>query len=162
MYIFNVTLHVLAAMIWLGGMFFFALVGAPTLRSLEDDALRARLFHDLGTAFRTVGWVCIAVLLVTGVGNLHFRGMWGMEIWSDSRFWGSPMGRSFFWKLVTVGVMLAVQLVHDFNVGPRAGRAKPGTPEALRLRRAAAWMGRVNGVAGLVLLYFAVRLARGG
>ena len=35
-----VTLHVLAALFWLGGMFFLALVGAPVLRAVEPPELR--------------------------------------------------------------------------------------------------------------------------
>lgn len=70
----NMTLHVLAAMLWLGGMLFLAVVGAPVLRGLEP-ALRARLFHQLGVAFRRAGWIAIAVLLATGVLNLHFTGV---------------------------------------------------------------------------------------
>jgi putative copper resistance protein D len=51
LYLLNVTLHVLAALLWLGGMFFFALVGAPVLRRLEPAALRARIFAEPGQAF---------------------------------------------------------------------------------------------------------------
>src|SRR5690554_4486628 len=48
LYHLNVTLHVLAALLWLGGMFFLAVVGAPVLRKVEPAALRARLFQELG------------------------------------------------------------------------------------------------------------------
>jgi len=41
MYYLNVTIHVLAAMVWLGGMLFFAAVGAPVLRKVESPQLRA-------------------------------------------------------------------------------------------------------------------------
>jgi putative copper export protein len=34
-YYINVTIHVLAAMLWLGGMFFLGAVGAPVLRTIE-------------------------------------------------------------------------------------------------------------------------------
>ena len=71
----NVTVHVFAALLWLGGMFFLGVVGAPVLRNVEDPALRRDLFVALGERFRTVGWVAIAVLLVTGVLNLWLRGI---------------------------------------------------------------------------------------
>ena len=47
-YLVNVTIHVFAALFWLGGMFFLALVGAPVLRKVEPPELRARLFQQLG------------------------------------------------------------------------------------------------------------------
>lgn len=160
-YTLVVTLHVLAAMVWLGGMFFLALV-APIVREVGDDALRARLFEKLGRRFRDVGWACILVLLVTGVLQLRSRGYWGMDVLGNPAFWATRLGFVLGAKLLLVTVMLAVQAVHDFRIGPAAGVAEPGTPEALRLRRTAALMARGSAMAGLVLIWFAVRLARGG
>jgi copper resistance protein D len=74
LYYVNVTIHVLAAMLWLGGMFFLGIVGAPALRSVEPPPLRQRLFQELGSRFRRIGWLAIAVLVTTGVFNLYFRG----------------------------------------------------------------------------------------
>jgi hypothetical protein len=58
--------------------------------------------------------------------------------------------------------MIGVSALHDFVLGPRSGRAVPGSPEALALRARAAWAARINAVAGVVLVLAAVRLARGG
>jgi putative copper export protein len=162
LYLLNVTIHLLAALLWLGGMFFFALVGAPVLRRLEPAALRARVFAELGTAFRTVGWIAITVLLVTGALNLHLTGVLrGGQAWNPA-FWASPYGRALAWKLAAVAVMIAVSAVHDFVLGPRAGRLDPGSPAALRARSRAAWLARINALVGLGLVFAAVRLARGG
>jgi copper resistance protein D len=161
-YHINVTLHVFAALLWLGGMFFLAAVGAPVLRKVEPAALRAQLFRQLGEQFRTVGWVAIAVLLVTGVLNLHFHGLLRGEILTNPEFWGSPYGTALAWKLATVAIMVTISAVHDFVHGPKAGRLTPGSPAALRMRGRAAWMARVNALVGVVLVIAAVRLARGG
>lgn len=158
----NVTLHVLAALLWLGGMFFLAAVGAPVVRSIEDPALRRDLFKALGEQFRKAGWAAIVVLLVTGFLNLHFRGVLRWDVLSDAGFWATPYGRALAWKLATVTVMLTIQAVHDFIHGPSASRSVPGSEEALRFRRKAALLARVNALVGLVLVYAAVRLARGG
>ena len=40
LYYASVSVHVLAAMLWLGGMFSLAVVGAPVLRRVEPPALR--------------------------------------------------------------------------------------------------------------------------
>ncbi len=162
LYLLNVTVHVLAALLWLGGMFFFALVGAPVLRRLEPAALRARIFAELGQAFRTVGWIAIAVLLATGALNLYFAGILRGGRLVTPGFWATPYGRALAWKLAAVAVMVAVSAVHDFVLGPRAGRLDPGSPAALRARSRAAWLARVNALVGLGLVYAAVRLARGG
>jgi uncharacterized membrane protein len=157
-----VTVHVLAALLWLGGMFFLGVVGAPVLRKIEPPALRAQLFQQIGTAFRTAAWWSIAVLLVTGVLNLHFRNVLSWEVLGSGAFWATPFGTSLAVKLVTVVLMISISAVHDFWHGPRAGKLPPGSPEALRARRAAAWMARANTFLGLVLIFAAVRLPRGG
>lgn len=162
LYYLNVTVHVLAALLWLGGMFFLAAVGAPVLRKVEDDALRAQLFRRLGEQFRTVGWIAIAVLVVTGVGNLHFRGLLSPAVWTDPSFWSTPYGHALAWKLVAVSGMLVFSAIHDFVLGPRASRVRPGDPKALRMRRWASWLARINAVLGIVVVIAAVRLARGG
>jgi len=51
--------------------------------------------------------------------------------------------------------------VHDFFLGPAAGRAAPASARANRLRRRAALLARVNALLGLLLVAAAVRLARG-
>lgn len=158
----NVTVHVLAALFWLGGMFFFAAVGAPALRKVEPPSLRAELFRALGEGFRRAGWIAIAVLLVTGVGNLHARGIMSWQVLSAPEFWGQRYGRTLLWKLVAVAVMLGVSAVHDFWLGPRAGQLAPGSPEALKARSRAAWLARANALVGIFLVVVAVRLARGG
>jgi len=161
-YHLSVFAHLLAALVWLGGMFFFALVGAPVLRSLEPGELRSRLFQQLGERARTVGWISIGVLLTTGVLNLHLRGLLSYQLLTDAEFWRQPMGRALGWKLLSVGIMLAASAVHDFILGPLAGRLRPGTPEQERARRFSALLARGNAGVALFLLYWAMRLARGG
>jgi len=163
LYFVNVTIHVLAAMLWLGGMFFLGVVGAPVLRSIEPPPLRQRLFQELGLRFRTAGWWAIAILIVTGVINLQYRGwLHWRGVLGSTAFWGTHLGRALAVKLVAVTLMVAVSAVHDFIHGPRAGRATPGSPEATAGRRRAAMLARVNALLGVVLVAAAVRLARGG
>ena len=162
-YYLNVALHVLAALFWLGGMFFLGVVGAPVLRRVEPAALRQRLFHELGARFRTAGWIAIGVLVATGTANLHFRGLlrWSGAL-GEPALWQSAYGRALATKLVAVAVMLVVSAIHDFVLGPAAGRAVPGSPAATALRRRAALLARANAAVGLVVVLAAVWLARGG
>jgi uncharacterized membrane protein len=163
LYWLSVTLHVLAALLWLGGMFFLGLVGAPALRAVEPPALRQRLFHDLGVRFRGVGWGAIAVLVVTGLANMHYRGWlrWS-GVLDDPAFWRTGIGHALSGKLVAVAAMIVASAVHDFVLGPAAGRAPSGSDEAIRLRRRAALLARVNALLGVAIVVAAVRLARGG
>jgi uncharacterized membrane protein len=161
-YYLLVTVHVLAALLWLGGMFFLGAVGAPVLRAIEPPALRQRLFQQLGLRFRSVGWTAIGVLVATGVLMLHARGLlhWSGVLGSRD-FWRTTFGAALAWKLVAVTTMIVVSAVHDFVLGPAAGRAEPGSDRAIALRKHAAHLARLNSIVGLFLVAAAVRLARG-
>ena len=161
-YYVNVTVHVLAAMLWLGGMFFLGVVGAPVLRDVEPPKLRQQLFHQLGLRFRTIGWWAIGVLLLTGVINLYYRGWlhWS-NVLGTAAFWRTAPGHALALKLAAVATMLVVSAVHDFGLGPLAGRAPAGSPRSILLRRRAALLARINALLGVLVVVAAVRLARG-
>lgn len=135
-------LHVMAAITWIGGMLFIALVLVPVTRRVGDPTLRTRLVQEAGRRFRTVGWIALGLLLLSGLGNLWFRP------------YLLGVGR-FQWKLGLVVLALVLSAVHDFVLGPRAGR--PGAGPALRVR--ASWLARVNVVVVVlaVLLGLALR-----
>jgi uncharacterized membrane protein len=62
-YQLSVFLHILSAIVWIGGILFLALVVVPAMRGLPP-AERAALSGAVGRRFRTVGWACIGVVVV--------------------------------------------------------------------------------------------------
>lgn len=60
------TLHLLAATVWVGGMFFASVALRPAAAEL-DAAHRMKLWADALTGFLRWAWVAAAVLLVTGL-----------------------------------------------------------------------------------------------
>lgn len=156
-------LHILAAVIWIGGMVFLGIVLIPVLR---DPTLRAQavpLIQRTGRRFRNLGWTCLVILVVTGIINL---GRWGVD-WArftNGAFWASTWGQILGVKLGLVAATLVLSLLHDLAIGPRATaklKEAPGSPEALRLRRLASWMGRVNLLIGIGIVAVAIMLVRG-
>jgi copper resistance protein D len=115
-------LHLAAAPTWVGGMLFVALVLLPVTRRLEDP-----LVHTAGVRFRAVGWIAIGLLLATGLVNTWLR----PELLILTRFWV---------KLGLVALVLVLGVLHDFVLGPRAGR--PDAPPSMR--PAASWVARVR------------------
>jgi uncharacterized membrane protein len=161
-YYVNVTVHVLAAMLWLGGMFFLGVVGAPVVRAVEPPALRQQLFQQLGMRARSLGWWAIVILLITGTLNVYFRGWlhWN-GVLGEPVFWRTTTGVALAVKLSAVATMVLVSAIHDFVLGPMAGRMKAGSPEAIAFRRRAALLARANALLGIIIVVAAVRLARG-
>jgi putative copper resistance protein D len=163
LYLVLVWLHILAAAAWAGGMLFLASVLIPALRSpaLRDRAPAA--IGAVGEQFRRVGWATLVTLLATGTLLAATRAG-SLGTLTDAGWWSSPFGRVLALKLVVVGLVLALAVVHDFHVGPRAGElmsSEPGSERALAWRAAARWMGRLNLLLTLVILAFAVLLVRG-
>ena len=133
--------HLLAVVIWVGGMLFIALVLVPITRRLEDAALRTRLVQDTGRRFRTVGWLALGVIAATGLGNLALR----------PELLGAPR---FHAKAGLVVLALTLGAFHDFVLGPRAGR--PGAGPLARAR--ASWVARVNVLVALAIVALGLAL----
>lgn len=67
------TLHVLAALVWVGGMFFAWLILRPaTVAALEGPA-RLRLWVEVFQRFFRWVWLAVAILAISGVGMIHLR-----------------------------------------------------------------------------------------
>lgn len=166
LYQISVFLHIFSAIIWIGGMFFLALVVVPTTRGLPA-AERAALFGAVGRRFRAVGWVCIGLLLVTGTINAVYRGVTWDNVFT-AELWGSPFGTTLALKLGVVAVMLGLSVYHDFVIGPRSVRVLERVEEspvlareAQRLRKLASVVGRIEGILALIVLALAIMLVRG-
>nr|WP_053237850.1 CopD family protein [Sandaracinus amylolyticus] len=162
LYVISVWLHILAAITWIGGMFFLVLVVVPWMRRGERAA-GAKLLQQTGARFRNVGWACFAVLLVTGTFQLAMRGV-ELGDFVDPVWLGSSVGSAIALKLGVFAIVLAISAVHDFVHGPRATRAvqaDPGSREAERMRRRASMLGRVNVVLAMLLVLLGVVIVRG-
>ncbi|MGH6866959.1 MAG: CopD family protein [Methyloceanibacter sp.] len=70
-----IALHVLAAVVWVGGMFFAYMVLRPSAGSLEPGT-RLHLWQGVFRRFFPWVWASIALLLASGYGMLflHFGG----------------------------------------------------------------------------------------
>lgn len=131
----------LAAITWIGGMLFISLVLVPVTRRLDNPALRARLVQQIGLRFRAVGWIALAVLVLTGLVNL----------WLHPFLLASPR---FHWKAGLIVLALILSAFHDFILGPRAGA--PGAEPSARVR--ASWVARLNVLVALAIVLLGLSL----
>ena len=163
LYLFSVWLHILAAIVWIGGMAFFALVVVPVIRRDEFRGNASTLIRQTGIRFRSLGWFCIALLALTGVVNLAYQGT-GWENIRSGAIWRGAQGVVLAFKLSLVLIIVALSLLHDFIIGPRAAAAAAAdasAPEAIRLSRYARWLGRLNLLLALIVVFLGVMLVRG-
>ncbi|MGZ3421388.1 MAG: CopD family protein [Polyangiales bacterium] len=162
LYLLSVWLHVLAAITWIGGMFFLVLVVVPWLRS-GGRANAGVFLRETGLRFRSVGWSCFALLVLTGTFNLWYRGV-RLGDFASAAWLSSPFGRAVALKLALFAAVLAISAVHDFSVGPRATVAverDPASAETAQLRRRASLLGRANALLALLIVAAAIVIVRG-
>jgi len=72
------ALHVLAALVWVGGMFFAWMVLRPAAVSVLQAPERLQLWADVFRRFFVWVWVTVLILPISGIGLWHLR-FGGME-----------------------------------------------------------------------------------
>lgn len=92
---FMLWMHLMAAVVALGGMGFILLILIPALGVLSTEQ-REALTKAVARRFRWASWSAIVLLLISGLYNIH------------SSFWEEPWGRA--WKFLTLKILLAFAL----------------------------------------------------
>ena len=156
-------IHVLAAIIWLGGMFFISLVLVPSLRRFEPPTKRTEILSATARRFSLVSWIAILVLLVTGVINSVNRGI-TIHLISSGKIFSSHFGMILTFKVFLVLVMILISAIHDFILGPKLIRLTeimPG-PDSMKSlakkRKLVSWLARINAFIGILVVACAVML----
>ncbi len=103
-----VVVHLLAAMVWVGGTVALVFVGVPAIRTLEGEP-RGRAMKALGLRWRPLGYGALLVLGITGVEL-------AAHDWDEGR---SPF-RAVLWVKVALAILLVVfSYAHNYVLGPR-------------------------------------------
>jgi putative copper resistance protein D len=109
-------LHLLAAMIWIGGLVFQVLVVFPTLAWATPMGERLRFALTLEARFRVILWPAVGLALFTGLVNL-------MNVWYATVTTAGSISPTFVpilsVKLGLVVGMLALQAVQQLLIYPR-------------------------------------------
>jgi uncharacterized membrane protein len=128
-------LHLLAAIVWIGGQIFIVAVMLPVLRGALPAEERALLVAQVGRRFWNLSGLALLTLVVTGIINGERRHV----AWS--RLTEYPYGRTLHLKLTLVGIVVVVSLVHTLYFGHRLealaerARALDADPALARQRR---------------------------
>ena len=163
MYYLSVFVHILSAIFWIGGMLFTAAVLVPASRHEILKNKKGAFFALVGRKFSRISWVLFLLLIITGITNLMARGYALSDLVSSS-FWSSSFGGTLFIKLHLFGLVLILSGIHDFYAGPKAAKLmdeQPDSPKTKTYRRLSSWIGRINLILGLAILYYAMKLLRG-
>jgi len=110
----NPWLHVLAATIWVGPQVFLFVAAIPAIRTVEDAQARARAMRIVTSRFGWLGWGAMAVLVITGIGNLF-----EVAPVDPGDIWDLNYGAIFIAKMALTGAVIALTALHSFVIGPR-------------------------------------------
>ncbi len=102
-----VTVHLLAAAVWVGGSTALIFVGVPAIRTLEGDP-RGRAMKELGLRWRPLGYGALGVAALTGL-------VLAAREWQD----GTAFQIVFWVKVVLFLCLLVASYFHNFVLGPR-------------------------------------------
>jgi len=151
LYHISVWLHIVGVSFWIGGMLFLPLVLLP---AIKDHADRRNLLMVTGLKFRFIGYIVLALLLITGILNMYLRGIdvsWRFLVMSR-------YGQLVITKLILFFSILAISLVHDIQARKRL-LSEEGQRKFKIIAR---WSGRMLLLISLTMAYIGVVLSRGG
>lgn len=153
---FNYWLHLLATVVWVGGLALMALVVLPGLaRALDEDARRAGILAELRRRFTPLANLSLVVLVVTGmlqmVSDSHYDGLLRL-----SNSWT----RAMLLKHVAVSGMVVVGAIMQWQLTPALERARllashqPGESDLPALRTRERQLSRLDLALGILVLLF--------
>lgn len=151
-----VSLHVLAAVAWIGGMVFLSSVLAPLVRSGNATVEHVMLFRSAARRFRILVWISIATILVTGPVLLYER-----NLFTIPTSW-PPVVRI---KIGLVCMLLLLTIAHTLFFGAR-GNPVHAIEEARStawnnlIIKTSRWVPRLALIVGILVLLVAIVLAR--
>lgn len=163
MYFVSVYIHILSAIFWIGGMMFTVAVLVPISRHKIIESNRGTFFKIVGEKFSRISWILFLILIITGITNLTTRGFELTHLLS-AEFWQGGFGHYLGTKLLIFAVVLIISGTHDFYFGPKAAQlmdSDPDSPQTHTFRKITSWLGRINLLFGLMILYYAIRVVRG-
>jgi putative copper export protein len=152
-YYLTVWLHILCACFWIGGMLFLPLILLP---GIKNNPQRKQLLMFTGLRFRFYGYIVLSVALLTGLLNIHLRGIpFSWFFFTESRY-----GKLVSLKIILFLSLLMVSAIHDWWASKK-------TPENMeeqdrkQLQLLARWTGRILLLVSLVMAFIGVVLSRG-
>ena len=120
--------HLTAAVILLGGLAFIQFVVKPAIRTIASEAQRADVLRSIGRGFRTISWISLITLILTGAYQM-LKESGSTRIETD---WGVILMLKLFLFAITFGLLL----IHDFILDPYVSPSKSSASPEQNLTRA--------------------------
>ncbi len=159
-------IHVIAAVIWVGGNLTLAMVIVPYFRQNLPPVQRINILTQIGKRFEPIVWGCVVVLLFTGIANI-FQSVDFSSAGESAVI--STFMRTLFIKLVLFIALVILTALHSFVYGPKLATAIESLDETLDelpdeikpIRKKMSIVSSLMGVISILILLVAVALRMG-
>ena len=147
--------HLIATVVWIGGLVAMALVVWPGLRrAIDDSATFGRAIEAIDRRFRPLANLSLAVLLITGLVQMN-----ASPNYKGFLSFGNLWAQAILLKHISIIGMIAVGATMNFVVQPAlrrnamlAGAGVSNEAEAARLRKRLDRLARIDLILGLLVL----------
>ena len=131
--------HLLATVIWIGGIFMVLLVILPSARtSLESTAI-AGLMKEITGKFTPLANASILVMVITGVIIALYKEKFG-GFFNMSDFWNGTL----LFKHLLVAAMIVIHFYRGLVLAPRIGRLSAQAAGSPSLSSQVSWLQKLS------------------
>jgi uncharacterized membrane protein len=156
-------LHITSAAIWVGGNLFLAMVLVPYFKRRATPVQRIKAMSQIGGIFEPIGWSVVLILIFTGLYNIFTSGVF------SSPDLAGPFMRTLSVKLLLVFVLIILNGVHGFIMGPKLAQAVDALPPGVeelpddieKMRSRMGVVSRLIGIISVLILLAAAALRLG-
>ena len=159
-------IHVIAAVVWIGGNLILAMVIVPHFRQNLPPVQRIQILTLIGKRFEPIVWGCVLILFFTGIANIFNS----VDLFSaDNSLLIGTFMRTLGIKLLLFIILLVLTGLHSFIYGPKLSRAiedldaeteeLPANVNSIRKKMAV--VSSAMGVVSLLIILAAVALRMG-
>jgi uncharacterized membrane protein len=146
-------LHMLATVVWLGGLVTLVLLVIPAAQHSLDAKAFAILLQAIQRRLDPLGWLCLILLVATGMfqmsanpnygGVLALNNSWAIAIFIKHVFFAGMIGASvsLTWGVLPGLSRAALRLSQGLDA-----------PQAEKLRRQNTWLLRINLILAVIIL----------
>lgn len=111
------ALHMLATVVWIGGLLYQSLFLLPEIRRINEPELSLVLLERLRSRFQPAAWLSLAILIGTGLIQMatspHYAGILAID---------NTWAKAIFIKHIAIGFMIAIAAYQSFLLYPRLTR----------------------------------------
>ena len=117
-----VIIHLLAAMVWVGGSIALVFAGVPAIRVLDGEP-RGKAMKELGLRWRPLGYSALGIAILTGI----------VLAAHDRDHARSPFNTVLWVKVGLTAALVVASYLHNYVYGPRLQEEiKEGRPQTTR------------------------------